>query len=105
MVLVGSFGIMSCGLNLQARSHLAVFLEPPPSQSPGDQAISRFQRLGQAYSVELLTLAIDRSSNDRHFANDMREAMPGIVAAMNEEIFNGNITTDGFDRKSLLRHL
>lgn len=91
-VLIGSYAITSCGLNLQKACFIGAFLDPPPSKALGEQAGARIHRLGQTHDVDLVTFSTKDTFNDRQFRNNMRKAMPGLVANLSNRNFGEDIT-------------
>lgn len=94
MVLIGSYAITSCGLNLQHRCHFGAFLDPPPSKAIGEQAGARIHRVGQEEVVDLVTFSTKGSFNDRQYTNNLRKAMPGLLASLNQRLFGRDVAVD-----------
>lgn len=96
MVLIGSYATMSCGLNLQHRCHWGAFIDPPPSQQIGAQSCARIHRLGgqEDQIVEFVTFLTKKTFNERQVQNNLRKAIPGVLASLNNSIFGVNISTN-----------
>lgn len=90
-VLIGSIYTMSHGLNLQKKCHWVLLLDPPPSQQHGAQWVARVQRVGQEEVVELVTLNVEQTFNDRQNSNNLRKATAETLASLNSTIFGGDI--------------
>ncbi|KAK4945202.1 hypothetical protein LTR10_015628 [Elasticomyces elasticus] len=71
MVLIGSYAITSCGLNLQHQCHWGAFLDPPPSKAMGEQAGARIHRVGQESTGQLVTFSTKGTLNDRQYVNNL----------------------------------
>lgn len=97
LILIGSYATTSCGLNLQQRCYTGAFLDPPPSKAIGEQAGARIHRLGQRKDVELVTFSTASTFNDRQLCNNIRKAMPGLVANMATKVFGEGLNTAGDD--------
>jgi hypothetical protein len=91
LVMIGSYAVTSCGLNLHKRCHWGVFLDPPPSKPIGDQAGARIHRVGQDHPVQLITLTTKNSFNERQILNNLRKAIPGLLASLNQNLFGVDI--------------
>jgi hypothetical protein len=91
MILVGSMKGMSVGYNLQAQCHWAAFMDPPPSQPLGDSAAARAHRLGQTEPVEVVIMTVPQTFNDRQIQNNLRKAIPNVMAMMDRTIFGAEV--------------
>jgi hypothetical protein len=82
---------MSVGYNLQEQCHWAAFIDPPPSQPLGDWAAARVHRLGQTEPVEVVTMTVPHTFNDRQIQNNLRKAIPNVMAMMDQTIFGAEV--------------
>jgi hypothetical protein len=103
MILVGSMKGMSVGYNLQSKCHWAVFMDPPPSQPLGDSAAARVHRLGQTEPVEVVTLTVPNTFNDRQIQNNLRKAIPNVMAMMDSTIFGAETGGDVLEEENELQ--
>jgi superfamily II DNA/RNA helicase len=89
-VLVCSYAINSCGLNLQSMCNHVVLWNPPLSDPIAQQAVGRSRRIGQRYTVLVYELFVQKSFNEKQLSHNLAKALPGVMAELNTHIFNGH---------------
>jgi hypothetical protein len=97
-VVVGTFPTLSWGGNWQPRCHHGLCFDPANAASIDRQIKGRLQRIGQTQTVQFITLYTAGTINDRVFANNLKKALPGTIALMNESMFGhgaGNEDDEG----------
>jgi len=93
-VLVLSYGLSSCGLNLHHASHITLHFDTPISKPVGDQANGRQGRLGAHEDVIVYTLGVTGTFNDRQYTNSLAKALPSVITELNEDLFAVKVTQD-----------
>lgn len=88
--MILTFKVSSCGLNLQKKSWNSTFIDPPPNVPIGLQAVGRQHRIGcPSSTVFVWEFYLRKSFNDRHLANNLRKALPSMMAELTGTIFLG----------------
>jgi Helicase conserved C-terminal domain len=91
MVYLTSYSINSSGINLQEDCHRCILFDVPPSLGVGLQAAARVHRVGQTELTELITFVLSKSFNDRQVQNNLRKAILGITASLDNSIFKATL--------------
>lgn len=91
MVYLTSYSINSSSINLQEDCHRCILFDVPPSLGVGLQAAARVRRVGQTELTELSTFVLLKSFNDRQVQNNLRKAIPGIMASLDNSIFKATL--------------
>lgn len=104
-VLIMSYSLNSCGLDLQGCCHTTISVDTPISKAIDDQADCRFRRLGQraAYVVSY-KLSTPRTICDRTISKNMAKAVPTLMAELNSSVFTYD-RNPGADDKTLVPSL
>ncbi|KAI9774717.1 MAG: hypothetical protein M1839_001678 [Geoglossum umbratile] len=87
MVLICSYSINSCGLNLHGYCRNVMIFEPAPSSPIEFQAIGRVYRVGQQHTVRVLRLYLQDSWNEWEEGNGLVKELPALMAELNMNIF------------------
>lgn len=94
VVLINSFSMNSCGLDLQHQCSNTINFDIPMSRAIRDQADHRFRRFGQRNVVFSWGLSMSNTINDRQILNNLAKAAPGIMSELNSSIFEIDKITD-----------
>ncbi|KAL8755625.1 MAG: hypothetical protein Q9184_004740 [Pyrenodesmia sp. 2 TL-2023] len=94
-VLVPCWAVGSYGYNFQYYCHNIHLLDPAPSEPIENQAIHRNRRIGQQWYVIVCRYYLRGSFNEFHVSHNLRKALPGVMATLNERLMRG--VTDGDD--------
>jgi hypothetical protein len=95
MVLVCSYSVNSSGLNLQHLCRNVHLFDTPISEAIKRQAIGRTWRLGQVDFVLVYDYNVPDSFNTRQVSNAAEKAIPGLIAELNQGLFQMNHIDDG----------
>ncbi|KAL8881663.1 MAG: hypothetical protein Q9198_001176 [Flavoplaca austrocitrina] len=94
-VLVPCYAVGSYGYNFQHQNHNVHCFDPAPSDPIENQAIHRSRRLGQKWYVIVVRYYLAKSFNDFHTSNNIRKAIPGVMATLNDRLISKD--SDGDD--------
>ncbi|KAI9779501.1 MAG: hypothetical protein M1839_007309 [Geoglossum umbratile] len=101
MVLIGSYSVNSCGLNLHGHCRNVLIFEPGPSTPIEFQAIGRVYRVGQEQTVRVIRLFLQQSWNEWEEGNGLVKELPALMAELTMNIFGANEDPDAEDTVSL----
>ncbi|KAI9869098.1 MAG: hypothetical protein M1813_002922 [Trichoglossum hirsutum] len=94
MVLICSYSVNSCGLNLHGRCRNVLIFEPAPSSPVEFQAVGRVYRVGQELTVRVIRLYLQQSWNEWEEGNGLVKELPALMAELNMNIFGANEDSD-----------
>ncbi|KAI4215892.1 MAG: hypothetical protein LQ351_001880 [Letrouitia transgressa] len=96
VVLVPCWSVGSYGFNWQHCHNIHLF-DPSPSKSIEDQAIHRCRRIKQHYYVIVVHYYTAQSFNDYQISHNIKKALPGVMASLNDELMSGSSDGDETD--------
>ncbi|KAI9777953.1 MAG: hypothetical protein M1839_008488 [Geoglossum umbratile] len=100
MVLICTYMINSCGLNLHGHCRNVLLFSPAPSQPVEQQAIGRCRRIGQTMPQRVWRLFLRQSWDEWAEGNALVKLLPTFMAEMNSKLFAGS--SDGVDEEIVL---
>ncbi|KAL8751722.1 MAG: hypothetical protein Q9184_005977 [Pyrenodesmia sp. 2 TL-2023] len=96
MVLVPCWAVGSYGWNWQV-AHNIHLLDPAPSDPIEDQSIHRCRRIKQKWYVIVVRYYLAQSFNDYHTSHNIKKALPGVMASLNDRLMSGSSDGDQGD--------
>ncbi|KAI9826779.1 MAG: hypothetical protein M1826_006574 [Phylliscum demangeonii] len=85
-ILICSYAINSCGLNLHGLCRNTVLVEPAASLDVEIQAIGRIRRLGQTQEQRVFRLYLQKSWNEWQQANQRQKALGPLSSLLNGDL-------------------
>ncbi|EON67562.1 hypothetical protein W97_06930 [Coniosporium apollinis CBS 100218] len=92
-ILICSYLVSACSLNLLGHCRVIILFEPSPNDSILRQVLGRQLRCGQKKWIRLISLVLEESFNLRQNANNLVKALPGLITCLNLEVWGDG--TDG----------
>ncbi|EEQ31909.1 hypothetical protein McanMca71_007218 [Microsporum canis] len=93
-ILITSFWVCCTGLNLHGHCRNLVFWDAAPI-SAEQQALGRLKRVGATRTIRLFRLFIDKTFSTEQNMKYIAQAIPGLMAQLNMEVFGEEDGTDG----------
>jgi hypothetical protein len=87
MVLICTYMINSCGLNLHGHCRNVLLFSPAPSQPVEQQTVGRCRRIGQTMSQRTWRLFLRQSWDEWTEGNALVKLLPTFMAEMNSKVF------------------